>query len=238
MHLDLKDYNSSMHKTTPLWHERQSGSSFVESVWSCSAPVAAARTVIADPCISFSLVKNRRDTRIVVRGPAAVPHQIFLPSGYSCTTIRLKPGVFLKGLPVQELISTSRSIPVDMKSRFWIDGACFQFPDFDNVELLIDRLHESGHLDYKMPESSLEEGAASLSSRTYARQVRRITGLSPYRLYQLRRIHQALRLLKQGVPAIEVAAELDFVDQSHLTRAAKQFFGCTPRQLYDLPQAP
>ncbi len=196
------------------------------------------RTVIADPCISIALVRNNGSVRVVLAGPKTRPYHTLLPSGYACTTIRLKPGVFLKSFPTQKLIDNSFTLPVDSESRFWIEGTHLQFPDFEHVELLIGQLHDLECLGYEMPSGSHAQTTDHLSLRTHARRVRRSTGLSPYKLYQLRRMHQVLRLLKRGVSAAEVASELAFVDQSHLIRASRQFLGHTPKQLASLPQTP
>lgn len=225
-----------MHPATLTWQERQSASPIVESVWTCSAPTAISRAVIADPCISITLVKDSGGTRVVLSGPKTKPFHASLPAGYVSTGIRLKTGVFLKNLPTQNLTDKSLVLPADSESRFWLEGTRLQFPDFEHVESLINQLHSLGYLDYEMPRDA--HATDHLSPRTHSRQIHRITGLSPYQLYQLKRMHRALHLLKQGMPAVEVASELAFVDQSHLIHASKKFFGYTPKQLFNLPQIP
>ncbi len=44
------------------------------------------------------------------------------------------------------------------------------------------------------------------------------------------RVTRATELLLEGVPAAEIASEVGFVDQSHLTRHFKRFCGKTPRR--------
>lgn len=62
------------------------------------------------------------------------------------------------------------------------------------------------------------------------RAFKRATGMPPHRyLYQLR-LDRARGLLRHGVPPAQVAAELGFTDQSHLTRRFKAAFGVTPGQ--------
>jgi hypothetical protein len=217
------------------WRERKSESKLVASVWSCNAIAPTERTVLADPCMSIALIEKDNHTEVVVSGPNTESRSEFLEPGYKCTAIRLQPGVLLQGFPAQT--DNSLTLPVDAESWFWFQGSRVQFPDFDNAELLVEQLHALGLLQY---EASSKERLHSegMSSKSYARLTKRTTGLSPYKLHQLQRIHQALRLLKQGVPAVTVAAELDFVDQAHLTRAVKQFLGHTPKELLDLPHNP
>lgn len=230
-----------MYQPVLLWRERPSDSPFIESVWTCSTPVANSRTVLADPCTSIQLVNDNGRRHVVLAGPRSKSLQRVLTSGYVCISIRLKPGVFLEGFPVQKLVDNSLTFPADSKSWFRLGDKRLRFPAFEDAEELIGQLYDSGLLGYETPHGLDKAGnktADSISPRTYSRQIQRITGLSPYRLFQIQRMHQALQLLKQGMPAIKVAAELDFVDQSHLTRASKRFFGRTPKQLPELPQTP
>ena len=228
-----------MHKTKLLWQERPSDSPIVESIWTCNTPVAISRTVIADPCITISLVKINGHREVVIEGPKTKPHRTLLPAGYTCTGVRLKLGVCLKNLLTQKLTDASFTFPANSESQFQLGGVTLQFPDFTHAEQLIDQLHDLKFLEYKKPRDNRHAQTPDhLSARTHSRQVQRTTGLSPYQLYQLERAHRALRLLKRGIPAAEVASELAYVDQSHLIRASKKFFGHTPKQLADLPQTP
>ena len=221
-----------MHETKLTWQERQSESPFIESVWSCMTQTQTSRTVIADPCISLTLVKCNQGAQVILLGPKTKTYSMLLPAGYACTSIRLKPGASLKNIPTQKLLDKSFIFPTTPEAQFQLNGGWLQFPHFNNVEELIDQLHEKGDLLYTMPV------LGQIAPRTYARQIRRATGLSPYQLFQLQRIHQVLRLLKQGSSPVEIAADLAFVDQSHLIRASKKFFGHTPKQFSNLPQLP
>lgn len=204
-------------------------------MWTCSTPIATLRTVLADPCTSIALVGKDGNTEVVLRGPETKPRSELLAPGYRCTTIRLRPGILLRGFPVQKFINSLLILPADAAAWFWLEGARLQFPDFKHAELLVDRLQDLGYLSY---DDSTPQATKTLSPRSYFRLIKRTTGLSPYQLQQLQRIHEALRLLKQGVTAARVAAELNFVDQAHLAHASRQFLGHTPKELRDLPQEP
>ncbi len=225
-----------MNKAKLLWLERTSNSEFVASVWTSLAPAATTRPILADPCISIALVSGGECRQVVLRGPETKPRNELLIPGYTCTTIRLRPGVLLRGFPAQKFINSALTLPVDEQRGFWLEDNRLQFPNFYNAERLIDQLCELGYLRRGVSRDTNEQTAKVLSPRSYARLIKRTTGLSPYQLYQLQRIHQALRLLKGGMSATAVAAELNFVDQSHLTHAAKQFLGYTPKQILSLPQ--
>lgn len=225
-----------MNESKLLWLERASNSEFVASVWACSALAATTRPVLADPCISIALVRGRRGLQVILRGPETKPRSERLAPGYTCITIRLRPGVLLQGFPAQEFINSSLKLPVDDDWRFWFEDARLQFPNFTTAEQLIDQLHSLGYLRQGVLSSANAQVAINLSARTQSRLIKRATGLSPYQLHQLERIHQALGLLKAGMPAAAVATELNFVDQSHLAHATKRFLGHTPKQLMRFPQ--
>jgi hypothetical protein len=157
--------------------------------------------------------------------------------GYTWTAIRLQPGVQIKNFPAQQFIDNFLALPADDTARFQFEGTLLQFPDFRNAEVLVEQMRTLGYISGKVLNSQ-ESPRQGISSKSYSRLVKRTTGLSPHKLRQLQRIHQALQLLKEGVPATDVAAELGFVDQAHLNRATKQFFGHTPKELLNFPQKP
>lgn len=60
--------------------------------------------------------------------------------------------------------------------------------------------------------------------RTFARD----TGLTPHAYQEQVRIAYAMRRLKAGAPAIEIANDAGYADQSHFIRALKRTYGFTP----------
>lgn len=77
---------------------------------------------------------------------------------------------------------------------------------------------------------SLQElaDAAGLGIRHFARAFREATGRSPHQYLLLRRIDEAQRLIRRGLPLAEVAAQCGFCDQSQLTRTFVRHVGVTP----------
>lgn len=226
-----------MNKTELVWRERTSELEPIASVWTCNASEITSRTVLADPCISIILVRSASGSEVLLRGPRTKPRSEILIPGYTWTAIRLQPGVQLKNFSAEQLFDSSQALPTDNDARFQFEGATLQFPSFRNAEQLIEQMQSLGLINGEAMDSK-ECPRQGLSSKSYSRLVKRTTGLSPHKLRQLQRIHEALRLLKQGVPATTVAVDLGFVDQAHLTRAAKQFLGHTPKELLNLPQKP
>lgn len=77
---------------------------------------------------------------------------------------------------------------------------------------------------------SLERLAAavSLSPFHFARVFRCATGLPPHAWLKQRRLEQARALLRSGCAPLQVAMQLGFSDQSHLSRQFKQSYGVSP----------
>ena len=63
------------------------------------------------------------------------------------------------------------------------------------------------------------------------RAFRSAVGMPPHRYLIQIRVRQAKRLIREGRPLAEVAAETGFADQSHLTRHFKSLTGLTPGQV-------
>jgi AraC-like DNA-binding protein len=69
---------------------------------------------------------------------------------------------------------------------------------------------------------------SGLSPYHLIRVFRQELGLSPHAYFEQVRIHRARRLLKEGLPIVDVAVDLGFTDQSHLNRHFKKLTGVTP----------
>jgi AraC-like DNA-binding protein len=77
---------------------------------------------------------------------------------------------------------------------------------------------------------SLDElaAAAGIGKFRLVRLFRERTGLPPHALQLAERIRRARRLIEQGEPIAQVAADTGFVDQSHLHRHFRRTLGLTP----------
>ncbi|WP_414446683.1 helix-turn-helix transcriptional regulator [Burkholderia sp. 22PA0099] len=69
---------------------------------------------------------------------------------------------------------------------------------------------------------------AGLSRMHFAAQFRLATGLSPHAFLTQRRIEQAKRLLRDGLPIVEAALASGFPGQAHFTTVFRELTGTTP----------
>ncbi len=79
---------------------------------------------------------------------------------------------------------------------------------------------------------SLEEISNLTHLRSYhlIRSFRAEVGLPPHAYLEQVRVNRAKALLRAGMPIIEVALTIGFIDQSHFTRHFKKMMGVTPGQ--------
>jgi len=114
----------------------------------------------------------------------------------------------------------------------WIDSERLEVPTFDNVEHLVAAMARKGLLERDpVVARALQGGDPRLDERSIQRHFAAVTGLSLKGFQQIARAHQAVRLLRSGLSASQVAAELGFSDQSHMSHSLKRFLGRTPSQL-------
>lgn len=226
-----------MNKPVLVWRERTSELEAIASIWTCNASEVTSRAVLADPCISIILIQSPSSAEVIIRGPETKPRDEILLPDYAWTAIRLQPGIQVKNFPAEQFLDDFMTLPTGNDGQFQFEGAWLRFSSFNTAERLIEQMQSRGLISGEVVASKANP-RQGLSSKSYSRLVKRTTGLSPYKLQQLRRIHEALSLLKQGIPAASVASELGFVDQAHLSRAAKQFLGHTPKEILQLPQKP
>lgn len=73
-------------------------------------------------------------------------------------------------------------------------------------------------------------GHVALSPYYFLRVFRTEVGMPPYAYLESVRIGHAQRLIEKGKPLAEVAAEVGFSSQSHMTRRFKKIIGATPGQ--------
>ena len=71
---------------------------------------------------------------------------------------------------------------------------------------------------------------AGLSAFRLAHLFKESIGLSPIAYRNQRRIAEARRLLRDGKPIAQIALQLGFADQSHLTRQFQRIVGLSPER--------
>jgi AraC-like DNA-binding protein len=217
-----------------VWHRRSR--QVVEPGWMLSAhpgDVFVSERVLAggswssltiDPDVFASYVAERADMQRVQLRPFAKMSKPLaaqlgrmteaMQAGAEASEVRARLGDFLGGV-WREIVDRGAAVPVGARalhSRAAERFACFRRETPGRVPLA-DLTNETG-----------------LNRFQVLRAFKRQFGLAPHK-YQLRvRLGLAQKALRAGGLPADVAADLGFVDQSHLTRHFKRFVGMTPAE--------
>ena len=93
------------------------------------------------------------------------------------------------------------------------------------------RAHIVAHCAQRLPLRVLAR-RFGVSPFALVRQFKRRYGLTPHSFQLDQRVVQARQLLRQGLPAAQVAQDLGFADQGHLTRVFKPRVAATPGEYH------
>lgn len=179
------------------------------------------------------VVREGGNTRLIIAGPLSTSGIVSWGEGGEILWIRFKLGVFMPHLPHKELIDSETHLPGASSKRFWLKGAAWQFPDYENVDTFVDRLARDEILVYDPVIHDVLQGQSTqLSPRTIRHRFAQATGLTQNQVFQIERAQQAALMLSQGVSILDTVYALNYFDQPHMTRALKQWVGYTPAQLY------
>ena len=137
-------------------------------------------------------------------------------------------------LPASGLVDSAVNLPEATSTSFWLHGAAWEFPTYENADTFVARLVREGVLVREpVVEAALQGELTDLSLRTAQRHVLRATGLTHSGIRQIERARFATLLLRQGVSILEVVHAAGYFDQAHLTRALRYYVGPTPAQIMD-----
>ena len=212
--------------------ERLSDSPYVDAVTHGYTTEIGSTIRPAETHWHMVLVKAEGNTQLMVVGPLTTAGVVAWGAGGEVLWLRFKLGVFMPHLPFNEFRDGEMPLPGATSQRFWLKGAAWQFPDYDNVEPFVDRLVRDEILAYDpVVGAVIQEQAHELAPRTVRHRFAQATGLTQKHVRQVERAQQAALMLRQGVPILDTVYELGYFDQPHLTRSLRQWVGYTPAQL-------
>jgi AraC-like DNA-binding protein len=217
-----------------FFESRLSHSPYVEIIWRGHVEQDYRPVCPADAHWNLLFLKHNGKIRVTAEGAINQTVTKDQKQGTEFLVIKFKLGVYMPQLPAGKLVNVDALLPDASSQSFWLQGAAWQIPDFDNVEEFVQRLVREGHLVQESTVSdALRQEAADieLSSRTVRRRFLWTTGLTPKTIQQIERAKQAAALLSQGVTILDTVYELGYADQPHLTRSLRRFYGQTPAQI-------
>ncbi|MBI5670580.1 MAG: helix-turn-helix transcriptional regulator [Chloroflexi bacterium] len=215
-----------------MFEGRPSDSPYIEMIWRGYAGRNYAPVCPAD--VRWNLLFIRQGNRVRVSAEGATTQYVpkFQAEEHEFLVIKFKLGAFMPHLPADRLLNGDAILPLAAGRSFWLQGAAWQFPRFDNAETFVARLAREGVIAWEpVVNATLHGQSPAVSSRTVRRRFRLATGLTPTTIVQIERAQQAAALLEQGVPILDVVYQAGYADQPHLTRSLRRFIGQTPAQI-------
>lgn len=178
------------------------------------------------------IVKEQDHTRMMVVGPWTKAGVASYEEGAEIVWVKFSLGTFMPHLPARRFLDSETLMPEASGRSFWLSGSAWQFPDHNNVDTFIDRLVRSDVLvrDPLVP-AVLQGRPQDMSPRTVRHRFLQATGLTQTHIRQVERARWAADLLREGMSIPDVAYEVGYYDQPHMTRSLKLWVGHTPAQL-------
>lgn len=215
------------------FHDRPSDSAFIERVWHSHSEHAGMFQSIAAPHWEMVVSRHAGQTSLTVRGPETKATAVECPADGKWMAIRFKLGTFMPLLSPCDLRDRNDvTLPNATTRSFWLNGSAWDYPDFENAEIFVDRLVQRG-LIVRDPliDSALRGNTPEATIRTFQRRFLRVTGMTRVAIHQIERARRATNLLRQGIPIIDAANRAGYYDQAHLTRSLTRWIGQTPAQV-------
>ena len=211
---------------------RPSDSPFVEAIWRTQSDGGGSFTSLAASNWEMVVTKQFGKTTLTMRGPETKARPAPIPENAEFFGIIFKLGTFMPHLPTSRLVDDEINLPESAGKSFWLHGATWQFPEYENADTFVNRLvHDNLLVREPVVETALQGHVQDLSLRSIQRRFLHSTGLTHSAIYQIERARQAMALLQQGVSNLDTVEQAGYFDQAHLTRSLKRFMGQTPAQI-------
>ena len=216
-----------------IFNDRPSDSPFVERVWRCHSQRADTFLSIAESRWEMVVTRHHGHTSLTVRGPETTAAAMNCPAEGEWLGIRFKLGTLMPQLPARSLRDRRDITLAEATSRsFWLNGSAWEYPDFDNAEMFVNRLVHDGLITFDLSVKAACQGQREeISMRSTQRHFLQTTGLTHSMIGQIERARYATNLLKQRVSIPETVYRAGYYDQAHLTRSLKRFIGQTPLEI-------
>lgn len=214
------------------FESRASDAPFVDMVWKTQSSGGGLFLSTAETHWEMVITKQKGLTTFTVRGPETRATPAPIPNDAEFFGIVFKLGTFMPHLPTIQRVNADINLPELTNQSFWLLGAAWQFPTYDNADTFISRMVREGLLVYEpLVEATLHNQLKDISLRSVQRRFLRATGLTHSAVRQIDRARHAVSLLQQGTSILDTVEQAGYSDQPHLTRSLRQFFGQTPVQI-------
>jgi Helix-turn-helix domain len=214
-----------------LYEEKASSSPFVDVVWHTVDVSDGTYLASADACWDMIFTRTDSGSRVLLSGPSSRPTPVPYRTGNRNVGVRFTQGTYFTHVEPSSMFDCTVRLRMPDHGHFELGGRTWRMPDYAGIDELLSGFGEHGLLAHdEVIEATLHGDDPPVSSRTVERHFTRITGRSPGQVRQIARARQAVARLRAGEAIADVAYELGYADQSHLTRDVKRLTGYTPAE--------
>jgi AraC-like DNA-binding protein len=215
-----------------VFDQRRSDSPFVDAIWRSQSEGGGYFMSLAESHWGIVVTRQNGKAYLTVRGPETKAMPAPIPQDAEFFGIIFKLGTFMPHLPARLLVDAETNLPDATSQSFWLKGAAWQIPNFENADTFVERLVREDLLVHDpIVDAVLHAQPQDYSIRTVRRRFLQATGLTHGEVFQIERARGALALLEQGVSILDTVDKAGYFDQPHLTRSLKRFIGQTPAQI-------
>jgi AraC-like DNA-binding protein len=215
------------------FEQRASDSSLVHAIWSTQSERSGSFISAAAVHWELVLMRHQGRTTLTARGPETRATLAPIPADAEWLGITFKLGAFMPDLPPGSLLDGRNvNLAEAGDTSFWLAGSAWEFPTYDNADVLVRRLVRAGLLvSDPLVDAVMQDLPHGLSTRAVQYRFQRATGLTYKAVRQIQRASRAAALLGQGCPIPDAVYELGYFDQSHLTNSLRRYVGQTPARI-------
>jgi AraC-like DNA-binding protein len=212
--------------------QREPDSPFVQAIWRSKSEGGGSFTSVAVSHWEMVVTRQEGHTTFTVRGPETIATPAPIPENADFMGIVFKLGTFMPHLPTVNLVDGAVNLPESSGQSFWLNGAAWEIPNFENADTFVARLVREGLLvEEPVVADVLQNRPLDLSLRSVQRRFLHATGLTRGTLEQIERARDAFTFLEQGLSIADAVYQVGYADQPHLTRSLKRFIGQTPARI-------
>jgi hypothetical protein len=216
------------------YEERQSASRFVDVIWRTHDTSDGTYLAAADACWDMVFIRSEFGNRSLLSGPSSRITPVPYRAGNRNVGIRFHRGSFLTHVPTTTMVDTTESLPMPTSASFLLAGEEWPMPTFETADDFVAELERRDLLgDDPIVMAALRGDDPGLTRRSVQRHVAQVTGLTANQIRQIVRARNAAERLAQGEPILDVAHDLGYADQAHLTRDLRRMTGFTPARTKD-----
>jgi AraC-like DNA-binding protein len=213
--------------------DRPSDSPLVERVMAGRTIAAGSTIRPAEIHWHMCCARHAGGAAFILVGPLTTSGVVHFTPGVEITWIKFRLGVFMPHLPHASVRDVETPLPAAASRAFWLHGAAWQYPGFENADTFVSRLARAGLLAHDPLVDDVLAGRppADLADRTLRHRFQRATGLTQIQVHQAQRASYAAGLLRRGCSILDTVHAAGYFDQPHLTRSLRRWIGRTPAQL-------